>query len=36
LGDRAEGDEVDYPDVDLAAGHTTDGKRCFAHKDVRP
>lgn len=32
VGDRAAGDEVDYPDDDLAARATPEGRR-FTHKD---
>ena len=35
IGDRTEGDSVDYPDDDLAVV-TIDGRRRAAHKDGRP
>ena len=35
VGDRRPGDEVTYPDVDLAA-IWRDGARLFVHKDGRP
>jgi len=35
IGDRTEGDAVDYPDDDLAV-FTIDGRRRAAHKDGRP
>jgi uncharacterized cupin superfamily protein len=35
IGDRADGDAVDYPDDDLAVV-TIDGRRRAAHKDGRP
>ena len=34
-GDRNEGDEVDYPDIDLLV-RFVDGKRLFVHKDGTP
>jgi uncharacterized cupin superfamily protein len=36
VGDRTQGDEVDYPADDLQAQTGEDGKRRFAHKDGRP
>ena len=35
IGDRADGDEVTYPDVDLL-GREIDGKFRFLHKDGKP
>ena len=35
VGDRTEGDEVDYPDIDLLR-RKKDGKRLFFHKDSTP
>ncbi len=36
IGDRAAGDEVSYPDDDLAAALAPDGTWRFTHKDGRP
>jgi uncharacterized cupin superfamily protein len=36
IGDRSAGDEVVYPDDDIQAGSTPDGKRIFTHKDGTP
>lgn len=36
LGDRSEGDEVEYPNDDLKAVQLTDGKWQLTHKDDRP
>jgi uncharacterized cupin superfamily protein len=36
IGDRTRGDRVTYPDDDIEAGQTPDGKRIFLHKDGRP
>ncbi len=36
IGDRSEGDEVTYPDVDLAARAGLDGRFRFFHKDGTP
>ena len=36
IGDRSAGDEVAYPDDDIQAASTPDGKRIFTHKDGRP
>ena len=36
IGDRTRGDEVDYPDDDIAAVKTPDGTRKFARKDGTP
>ena len=33
IGDRTKGDEVVYPDVDLAGAHGPDGKYRFTKKD---
>ena len=35
VGDRAQGDDVDYPDIDMAA-RWFDGVRKFVHKDGTP
>src|SRR5579871_4589440 len=35
IGDRTEGDSVEYPDDDLAVA-TVDGRRRMTHKDGRP
>lgn len=35
IGDRSRGDEVLYPNDDLAVSTTSDGERAFAHKDGR-
>jgi len=34
-GDRSEGDEVDYPDIDLRV-RFVDGQRLYVHKDDTP
>jgi uncharacterized cupin superfamily protein len=36
MGDRTEGDEVEYPNDDLKATQLTDGTWLFTHKDDRP
>ena len=36
VGDRSPGDEVTYPDDDLAATYGADGKYQYRHKDGRP
>ena len=36
IGDRSEGDEVNYPEDDLDLTMGEDGKRRFAHKDGTP
>lgn len=36
IGDRAAGDEIAYPDDDLAVVTDADGGRRFAHRDGRP
>lgn len=36
IGDRAEGDEVEYPDDDLKATQLADGAWLLTHKDGRP
>ena len=35
VGDRLEGDEVEYPDIDLAV-RLIDGRQAFTHKDGTP
>jgi uncharacterized cupin superfamily protein len=35
IGDRTEGDEVDYPDIDMLIRHI-DGKRTYIHRDGTP
>lgn len=35
VGDRSEGDEVDYPDIDMLV-RRIDGKRRYVHKDGTP
>ena len=35
VGDRTEGDAVDYPDIDLTLEYTPEG-RVFRHKDGKP
>ncbi len=35
VGDRTEGDEVDYPDIDLLV-RQVDGEECYVHKDGTP
>ncbi len=35
VGDRSEGDDVDYPDIDLLI-REVDGERRYVHKDGRP
>ena len=35
VGDRTEGDEVDYPDIDLLVRHI-DGAERYVHKDGTP
>jgi uncharacterized cupin superfamily protein len=35
VGDRSEGDEVDYPDIDLLVRHI-DGEERYVHKDGTP
>ncbi len=36
VGDRSAGDAVSYPDDDIAAGTTPDGRRTFTRKDGTP
>jgi uncharacterized cupin superfamily protein len=36
IGDRTPGDEVSYPEDDLATVATSDGRRVFIHKDGTP
>ncbi len=36
VGDRSPGDDVVYPDVDLALPHRPDGAKLFTHKDGKP
>lgn len=36
IGDRSTGDRVTYPDDDLQAAFTTDGRWVFTHKDGTP
>ena len=36
VGDRTPGDEADYPDIDLHATITPEGKAVYSHKDGRP
>ena len=36
VGDRSPGDDVVYPDVDLALPHRPDGAELFTHKDGKP
>jgi uncharacterized cupin superfamily protein len=36
IGDRTPGDEVEYPDDDLKATQSIDGKWVLTHKDGRP
>jgi uncharacterized cupin superfamily protein len=36
LGDRTVGEEVSYPDIDLAIKPGPDGKSTHFHKDGRP
>jgi uncharacterized cupin superfamily protein len=36
MGDRATGDEVEYPDDDLKASQAANGKWILTHKDGRP
>jgi uncharacterized cupin superfamily protein len=36
IGDRSEGDEVEYPNDDLKACQLADGGWAFTHKDGRP
>jgi len=36
VGDRTPGDEVAYPDIDLALGAGADGVRAFRHRDGTP
>jgi uncharacterized cupin superfamily protein len=36
MGDRAPGDEVEYPNDDLKATQSINGKWIFTHKDDRP
>jgi len=36
IGDRGKGDEVDYPDDDIVAIKSPDGKRVFTRKDGTP
>jgi uncharacterized cupin superfamily protein len=36
IGDRGKGDEVFYPDDDIVAVKSPDGKRVFTHKDGTP
>lgn len=36
VGDRTDGDTVDFPDDDLVALANPDGTRCFAHQDNTP
>jgi uncharacterized cupin superfamily protein len=36
VGDRTNGDEVSYPDIDLHGRMGADGKYAFAHKDGTP
>ena len=36
VGDRTEGDEVSYPDIDLHGRMGADGKYTFTHKDGTP
>lgn len=36
VGDRTKGDTVNYPDDDIQAVATADGKRLFTHKDGTP
>ena len=36
VGDRAEGDQVEYPNDDLKAAQQTNGAWEFSHKDGRP
>jgi uncharacterized cupin superfamily protein len=35
VGDRSDGDEVDYPDIDLKI-RVVDGKRAYLHRDGTP
>jgi uncharacterized cupin superfamily protein len=35
VGDRSEGDEVDYPDIDLLV-RWIDGEQKYVHKDGTP
>lgn len=35
VGDRADGDEVDYPDIDMEI-RIVDGKRIYVHRDGTP
>ena len=36
MGNRAPGEEVDYPNEDLKIGTAPDGRRFWAHKDGTP